>query len=81
MLVFADEYVFSDGTTLVSSRWDQLDHSDFVEILGVRFALESDYDTASFIDNRVPVQAYFRMSDGNFALLSIAYHLNEADEV
>ena len=49
-----------------------------MEILGVQWALDTDYNTAYYINERLLLHAYFRTIDGGFAFLSIEYELSDA---
>ena len=47
----------------VYSYWHQLLHSDLVEILGLQWAMDTDYETAYNVDEKLLVYAYFRTND------------------
>ena len=74
-----EDQVVKSASTDVYSYWHQVQHSSFVEIIGVQWAMETDYNTAYYTDERLLVYAYFKTNDGGFALLSIEYDLSAAN--
>ena len=76
MLVHMD-VVLMGASNIVSSYQHKLQYADFEEVLGVAWALETDFSTAKYIREKMPIRAYFRMSGGSFGMLSITYDLSQ----
>ena len=54
------DFLCSRGTHEVHDYQYRLDHSDLVEVLGVSWALDTDYYTAYYTDESLPARVYFR---------------------
>ena len=61
MLAFEDLAFYSTSPDIIDS-WYQLQHNDLVEILGLQWAMDTDFKT-SYFDNYLLVYAYFRTDD------------------